>query len=254
MKVLLIGATGNVGLRLVASLLTHGHKVVAHVRSAQKLESLLPESVYRQLSVIEGSAFDANAIKIAILENECDAVVNSAGLAAVTPWGKSDLPQIVAAIVEGARQAGVERKKPLRAWFLGGMSATQFPGTNSLLSDHIPILLDHGRNLALLKALPPNTLDWSMLCPSNMNPESSDFSVPTKSSHARLTASAQTPPLWKDSWLRHIPLMGKVLVIAMNMSRYGTTLEQNADFIANDLETLESPYIGTQVGIIDASK
>lgn len=87
-----------------------------------------------------------------------------------------------------------------------------------------------------------------------MDPESSDFSVPTKSSHARLTATAQTPPLWKDSWLKNIPLIGKVLVILINISRYGTTLEQNADFIANDLETLDSPYIGTQVGIIDTSK
>ncbi|KAK7179914.1 hypothetical protein DPSP01_004177 [Paraphaeosphaeria sporulosa] len=254
MKVLLIGATGNVGLRLVSALLTHGHNVVAHVRSAQKLESLLPESVYRQLSVIEGSAFDANSIKIAILDNNCDAVVNSAGLAAVTPWGKSDLPRIVAAVVEGARQAGAERKKPLRVWFLGGMGALQFPEANALLSDHVPILLDHCRNLALLKSLPPNTLDWSMLCPSNMDPESSDFSVPTKSSHAKLTSSAQTPPLWRDSWLKHIPLIGKIIVIVMNITRYGTTLEQNADFIATDLETLDSPYIGTQVGIIDASK
>ncbi|KAF9737501.1 hypothetical protein PMIN06_003709 [Paraphaeosphaeria minitans] len=254
MKVLLIEATGNVGLRLVSALLTHGHNVVAHVRSAQKLESLLTESVHRQLSVIEGSALDANSIRTAILDKKCDAVVNSAGLAAVALWGKSDLPRIVAAVVEGVRQAGAERKKPLRVWFLGGMGALHFPGESSLLSDHVPILRDHCKNLALLKSLPPNTLDWSMLCPSNMDPESSNFTVPTKSSHTRLTASAQTPPLWKDSWLKNIPLIGKIIVIAMNMSRYGTTLEQNADFIATDLETLDSQYIGTQVGIIDASK
>lgn len=135
MKVLLIGATGNLGLRLVPALLTHGHIVVAHVRSAQKLESLLPASVYSQLSIVEGSAFDANAIKKAILEHNCDAVVNCAGLAAIAPWSKSDLPRIVTAVAEGSRQAGAERKKPLRVWFLGGMTAMQFPGTNSLLSD-----------------------------------------------------------------------------------------------------------------------
>ena len=40
----------------------------------------------------------------------------------------------------------------------------------------------------------------------------------------------------------------------MNASRYDTTLEQNADFIAVDLETRDSQWIGTAVGIIDASK
>jgi hypothetical protein len=60
--------------------------------------------------------------------------------------------------------------------------------------------------------------------------------------------------LWQDSWLKYIPLIGKSIVAAMNASRYDVTLEQCADFIANDLETLESPYIGSAVGIIDASK
>lgn len=108
--------------------------------------------------------------------------------------------------------------------------------------------------MKLLQALPANTVDWSMICPSTMTPESTDFSVPTKSSHAKLTASAGTPPLWQDSWLRHIPFIGKSLVTAMNSSRYETTLEQNADFIASDLETRDSQWIGTAVGIIDASK
>lgn len=92
-----------------------------------------------------------------------------------------------------------------------------------------------------------------MICPSNMVPESPDLSVPTKSSHARLTASAWTPPLWRDSWVKHVPLVGKTLVTLMNSIRYNTTLEQNADFIAADLETRDSPYIGAPVGIIDAS-
>lgn len=108
--------------------------------------------------------------------------------------------------------------------------------------------------MKLLKALPPNAVDWSMICPSDMAPESSDFNVPTKSSYPRLTASAGVPPLWQDSWLKHIPFLGKSLVTAMNAGRYVTTLEQNTDFIAADLETRDSQWIGTAVGIIDASK
>ena len=40
----------------------------------------------------------------------------------------------------------------------------------------------------------------------------------------------------------------------MNAGRYQTELEQAADFIATDLETYESQWIGKTVGIIDASK
>ena len=75
-----------------------------------------------------------------------------------------------------------------------------------------------------------------MLCPLTMIPETLDIVVPTKTLHAKLIANATTPPSWQDSWIKHIPLIGKMLLCAMNVSRYETTLEQNADFIASDLE------------------
>ena len=118
----------------------------------------------------------------------------------------------------------------------------------------IPIYLEHRKNFRLLESLPPNTVDWSMLCPSTMTPESSEIKAPTTLLHGRLVANATTLPLWKDSWLKHIPLIGRMLVVAMNASRYETTLEQNADLIASDLETYESQWSGMRVGVIDASK
>lgn len=87
-----------------------------------------------------------------------------------------------------------------------------------------------------------------------MTSESSDMSVPTRTSHSKLIANAVNPPLWKDSWIKYIPLIGKTLLCAMNASRYETTLEQNAEFIAGDLETYESPWIRMAVGVIDGSK
>ena len=134
MKVLLIGATGNLGIRLVAALLEHGHSVVAFVRSSKKLESLLPSSIYRQIAVVEGDATDPGSITGAILDANCDAVVNTAGLAPLAPWGKSELPVIFRAVVDAVREAGVVRAKPLRTWFLGGLGILYYPGTNSMLS------------------------------------------------------------------------------------------------------------------------
>jgi putative NADH-flavin reductase len=135
MKVLLIGPTGNMGLRLVAALLTHGHTVVAYVRNASKLESLLPAAIFRQITVAEGDATDPSAMKKAMLDSSCDAVINSAGVAAMAPWGKSTLPAIFRAVLDAVVQAGEERKKPLRVWFLGGLGVLHFPGTESMLSN-----------------------------------------------------------------------------------------------------------------------
>ena len=50
--------------------------------------------------------------------------------------------------------------------------------------------------------------------------------------------------------MKYIPLLGKPLLCAMNASRYGTTLEQNADFIAEDLESYESKWSRVTVGVI----
>ena len=135
MKVLVVGATGNLGVRLVAALLTHGHSVVAFARSSNKLESLLPTSVYRQIAVVQGDATDQVSIKRAILDASCDAVVNSAGLAALPPWGKSELPAIFHAVLDAVREAGLERKKPLRSWFLAGLGVLYYPGSESMLSN-----------------------------------------------------------------------------------------------------------------------
>lgn len=129
-----------------------------------------------------------------------------------------------------------------------------FPGS-------IPIYLEHRQNLQLLKSLPPDTLDWSLLCPSVMTPEFAEIKVPATtatsaatSSHARLLANAASPPAWRDSWVKHIPLIGKFVLCTINAARYETTLEQNADFIAADLESYESRWSGTTVGVIDPSK
>lgn len=135
MKVLLIGATGNFGLRLIPALLAHGHHVVAFVRSPSKLESLLPDSLHRQISVVQGSAIDSEAIKNAILDNNCNAVINTAGLAAVAPWNHTDLPVIFRSVVKAVKEAGEKKGAPLRAWFLGGQGVLNYPGTQDMLSN-----------------------------------------------------------------------------------------------------------------------
>jgi len=87
-----------------------------------------------------------------------------------------------------------------------------------------------------------------------MTAENLQVSLPANSAQNKLVASANSPPLWQDSWIKHIPFLGKVILAGMNAPRYNTTLEQNADFIASDLTDRESRWIGVPVGVIDAKK
>ena len=135
-EVLLVtGATGNLGSRLVPALLTHGHSVVVYVRSVSKLESLIPATVHEQITIVQGDATDAQAIKKAIIGHKCEAVVSTAGVAALAPWAKSELPVIFKAVLDAVREAGAERGSPLRVWFLGGQGVLYYPGTQSMLSN-----------------------------------------------------------------------------------------------------------------------
>ncbi|KAK9320212.1 hypothetical protein V1517DRAFT_375825 [Lipomyces orientalis] len=248
MKVLLLGATGNLGIRLVPALLSHNLAVVAFVRSSAKLSSMLPSAILSQITIVEGDAKSSDMIKNAILDNDCDAVINTAGLAALLPWKTSDLPTIFAAVIQAAKLAGEQRKKALRVWFLGGLGLLDLPGTKSLLMDYLPVYREHRPNFALLKAIPTDVIRWSILCPSVMNPRSSEFVVPVKGTK-KLIMSATIPPHWKDSWMRRIPLVGPFLVLGKNVSQYTTDLEDNAEVIANDLENGDDEWVGKKVGV-----
>ena len=135
MKVLLLGVTGNVGSRLLPALLAHKHRVVAYVRTPAKISS---EGTSKLDAIVVGSASDSAAIKAAILSHHCDAVVNAAGLAAVTGWtSQGEFPAIFAAVVQAALEAGQERGRaaPVRCWLMSGFAMLDSPKKPFLLLD-----------------------------------------------------------------------------------------------------------------------
>lgn len=128
MKVLLLGATGSFGSRCAPVLLAHKHEVVVFVRSEAKLRDLLPESVLSAITIVTGDATDADAIENALVENRCEGLINSAGLAAVFPWQPPQMQEIINAVATAAVGASQKLNHPIRAWFLGGMSILDLPG------------------------------------------------------------------------------------------------------------------------------
>lgn len=135
-SVLLLGATGNLGLRLIPALLSHNHTVIAFVRNPPKLKSLLKPELLSQITIVEGDATDTPAIHRAIMEHDCTALICTAGMVVLNPWGKATLPGISEAAADAAILAAKQRGgRALRCWFLGGMSLLDYPGSTYFLAD-----------------------------------------------------------------------------------------------------------------------
>ena len=128
MKVLLLGATGSVGSRTLPALLAHNHQVIVYVRSERKLKELIPDTILTKVTIAVGDATDSEAISKALVDNQCDALINSAGQASIFPWQAPRMQEIIQAVVAGANDASSKLNRPLRAWFLGGMTSLDLPG------------------------------------------------------------------------------------------------------------------------------
>ncbi|MBK7118317.1 MAG: NAD(P)H-binding protein [Comamonadaceae bacterium] len=76
MKLLILGATGNMGQRLLAQGLARGHAITAFVRNRAKLQQQLGTAVPPGLAVFEGDVNDATALRAAMTGQ--DVVINCA--------------------------------------------------------------------------------------------------------------------------------------------------------------------------------
>ncbi|KAJ5457520.1 hypothetical protein N7475_008908 [Penicillium sp. IBT 31633x] len=132
MRVLLLGATGNLGSRLLPALIHRGHTVCVFVRDPSKLRSGVQADLF---SVERGDATNAAEIKAAATRHQCDAIVNAAGNVAIKPWGKRTLPVIVDAVIRAAVEIGQERGTPLRLWAMAGQGLMDIPTQNYMLVD-----------------------------------------------------------------------------------------------------------------------
>ena len=252
MKVLLIGPTGNVGSRLLSSLLSHNHTPILYLRTPSKL----PASILTCLpttSIITGSATSSSSIAAAIREHSCEAVISAAGLAKM--FSKTaEFPAIFRAVVTAAAAVGRERGRPVRCWMLGGTGALDIPERivgrkGVMIANYLPLFPDHKENYALLQTIPDTELAWSMLCANAMSPsKEADATAEAKANSRRVVATADVPPDWNAmfSW---VPLLGTWLNVMANAGRYMTTLEQAAEVVVGDLEGgLESEFLNRRVG------
>lgn len=160
MKILVFGATGNVGRCLVKEALNRGHQVVAVVRDPQAVESPDPRATLRR-----GDATDRRSV--AELADSVDAVVsaisprpNARGLAAPT------LVDAARAIIAGLRDAGTKR-----VIAVGGAGSLQVAPGKDLVDQpgfpdaYKPEALD-GRESLKVYRNEAGGLDWTLISPA----------------------------------------------------------------------------------------
>lgn len=77
------------------------------------------------------------------------------------------------------------------------------------------------------------------------------LAAPTRHS---LVLRADEPPAWVDSWIKNIPFVGDYLSLLLVIPQYTTELEDVADFLAEDLESGSTEWVGRKVGMKQREK
>ncbi|HEX5864274.1 MAG TPA: NAD(P)H-binding protein, partial [Casimicrobiaceae bacterium] len=160
MKIVVFGATGNVGQRIVAEALSRGHEVVGVVRDPSAVQS--PD---KRVALVKGDA--TNADDVANDARGADAVVS-----AISPRPNArglPAPSLAAnsrALIKGLRDAGVKR-----VLYVGGASSLEVaPGKALADLPEFPEAYREeareGREALAIWRKEAKALDWTYLSPA----------------------------------------------------------------------------------------
>lgn len=161
MKIVLYGATGNAGSRILAELLRRGHEVVAVVRRPEKLPPA------PGLSVQQGDLSSVDAIAKAI--DGAQAVVSAYCPPPDKPEEIVEVTKREIAAVQRVSQQASSREHAPRLVVVGGAgSLLVAPGVTLVSAPDFPaawkpIALAHEKALELLRA---SSIDWTYVSPS----------------------------------------------------------------------------------------
>lgn len=152
MNVVLFGATGTIGNRILTELLSRGHRVKAVIRK----ESLDPKP---GLEFVTGDIFEPASVES--VAKGADAVLSAYGPGPANP---ADLLKATASLIAGVKASGVKRLITV-----GGAGSLEVaPGVTLIQSGHLPaewmgIAVAHSDALQMLRA---SDLEWTCLCPA----------------------------------------------------------------------------------------
>jgi len=159
MKIIVFGATGNVGRRVLAQGIKLGHEMTAFVRSPEKLYEQQGEHIARQVKVIAEDIMDRASVYESLADQ--DAAIIAAGNAGQGEAFVRIVDSIVTACENHPSFSG-------RVWLMGGAGLLDIPHTDLIgnnLPGFPPLFQTHNRNLERLQR---TQLDWSVMCPGTL--------------------------------------------------------------------------------------
>lgn len=229
MKVLVLGAAGKLGGRLVESCLAHGCETVAAARSP------LPEraNLQRATFAIE----DTPALEAAM--QGCDALISAAGNLYEGEAFAATFDRVVGA---AERVMGCGR----RVWMLAGAAVLDIPRTNrpAVGLPFVPAV--YQIHLTNWRRLERSRLDWSLMCPGFMTAEPEEAPGPMR-------VSIDALPFDVGPWTRYAPPVALSLLMKSRLPRLAVPYRAVADAIVERLRP-SGPFARTRVGVAPSER
>lgn len=160
-RVLVGGAGGNLGLRLVARGSAHGHDVTACVRDADRLAERLGRLGVQPVRTVEGDAFDSDALASAMRGQ--DVVVSEAG----TATDGANFAELFRHIFDRACR---HLAAPRRIWMVASTAVLTIPHTGIVAAGLPGIPRMHRLHETDWRLMERSDADWSLMCPGPMTP------------------------------------------------------------------------------------
>lgn len=233
MRVLVLGAAGNLGRRLLTRGLAHGHEVTAFVRSRDRLIERMEGGSHGGLRIIEGDLLDAGVLAHAMRDH--DIVVSAAGH--VTDGER--FVELFRAIVAASEQ---QLPPPRRLWMLAGAAALSIPhtGRTGVALPGVPnVYRLHEVNWRQLEA---SRTDWTLVCPGPM--------VTDENWQPRtdLRVSFDVAPYDVGTWAKWAPPVALSLMMKSRLPELIVSYDDVAELIMANLAA-GGPFSRRRVGL-----
>ncbi|TBL78483.1 NAD(P)-dependent oxidoreductase [Paenibacillus thalictri] len=233
MKIIVFGATGNTGRRVLAQGVKMGHEMTAFVRNPEKLYEQQGEHLVQHVKVIVRDIMDPESVYEALSNQEV------AIIAAGNAGQGEEFVRIVDNIVS---QCEIHPSFPGRVWLIGGAGLLDIPYTDLIgnnLPGFPPMYKNHNRNLERLRQ---TQLDWSVMCPGTMV-DSIEHPAPV-----RLHVTTETLPVAIPETIKEFSEADMAGYLFSRFQELDVAYEEVANCMLNHIE-LAGPFKRKRVGL-----
>lgn len=230
---IVVGAGGNLGLRLVSRGRAHGHQVTAFVRDAARFTEGASRLGLADVATVEGDAFDHDALGRAIAGH--DVVVSAAGTAADGA--------IFAELF--ARVFGVASRvlpAPRRIWMVASTAALTIPHAGVIAAGLPGVPRMHRLHEADWRLMEASDADWSLMCPGPM------FAAKDGLPGADVRVSVDIVPFAVPRWAGWMPRIGLSLMMQRRLPEETLSYEDVAEVMMANLAD-DGPFKRRRVGL-----